>query len=165
VRLAADGRATGGGLTIADGTLHLVTMTLTLDNADIIPQAARSWKQAMWRGFRRHCPNCGKGYMYRAYLKVADTCGHCGEELHHHRADDAPPYFTMFIAGHIVIPSMLIVERVWHPPLDVHFVLWTVLTLALTFALLPAVKGAIVGLQWALRMHGFDYSAARESDG
>ena len=33
---------------------------------------------------------------------------------------------------------------------------------AVTAALMPAIKGAIVGLQWALRMHGFDYSAARE---
>jgi uncharacterized protein (DUF983 family) len=24
---------------------------------------------------------------------------------------------------------------------------------------MPAVKGAVVGLQWALRMHGFDYAA------
>jgi hypothetical protein len=26
----------------------------------------------------------------------------------------------------------------------------------LSLALLPVVKGAIIGLQWALRMHGFD---------
>ena len=36
------------------------------------------------------------------------------------------------------------------------------MTLALTFALMPAVKGAIVGLQWALRMHGFDYAAHQD---
>ena len=102
--------------------------------------------------------------MFRAFLKVADTCGHCGEELHHHRADDAPPYFTMFITGHIVIPAMLVVEKLWQPPLALHFGLWTVVTLALAFALMPAVKGAIVGLQWALRMHGFDFTAHQEGE-
>ena len=137
-------------------------MTLTIGNATILEPETRSWKRAMWRGFRRTCPNCGKGHMFRAFLKVADTCGHCGEELHHHRADDAPPYFTMFITGHIVVPAVLIVEKLWHPPLAVHFVLWTVVTLALSFALMPAVKGAIVGLQWALRMHGFDVAARDE---
>ena len=100
--------------------------------------------------------------MFRAFLKVANTCNHCCENLRHQCADDAPPYFTMMIVGHIVVPAMLIVERVWHPALSVHFVLWPTLTLALTFALMPSVKGAIVGLQWALRMHGFDPSGQAE---
>lgn len=135
-------------------------MTLVInDQADT--DGPRSWKQAIWRGFRHSCPRCGKGHMYRSFLKVADSCDHCGEELHHHQADDAPPYFTMFIVGHIVVPLVLVVERLWAPPLLFHFTLWTIVTLALTFALMPAVKGAIVGLQWALRMHGFEYAARR----
>ena len=127
-------------------------------------EAQRSKKQALWRGFSRLCPGCGMGHIFCAFLKVADTCNHCGEELHHQRADDAPPYFTMMIVGHIVVPAMLIVERVWHPALSVHFTVWPALTLGLTFALMPSVKGAIVGLQWALRMHGFD-SAGPARDG
>ena len=119
-------------------------------------QQQRSKRQALWRGFNRRCPNCGRGHMFRAFLKVADSCNHCGEDLNHQRADDAPPYFTMMIVGHIVVPAMLIVERVWHPALSVHFMLWPALTLALTFTLMPSVKGTIVALQWALRMHGFD---------
>ena len=59
---------------------------------------------------------------------------------------------------------MGVVRMMAPTPLEAHFALWTALTLALAFALMPAVKGAIVGLQWALRMHGFDYSAAREKD-
>ncbi|MFT3986674.1 DUF983 domain-containing protein [Aestuariivirga sp.] len=113
----------------------------------------------MARGFLLRCPNCGKGPLFTAYLKVAPACSCCGEDLHHQRADDAPPYFTMMIVGHIVVPAMLIVERLWHPALAIHFVLWTLATLGLTFGLMPSVKGAIVGLQWALRMHGFDTSA------
>lgn len=116
----------------------------------------RPLKPALLKGWRRRCPNCGSGPMLRSYLKVRDSCPVCGEELHHQRADDAPPYFTMFIVGHIVIPLVLVVEKLWKPDLSIHFMLWTAVTLALTFALMPAVKGAIVGLQWALRMHGFD---------
>jgi uncharacterized protein (DUF983 family) len=139
-------------------------MTLTIDSSAAEPDAKRSWQQAMWRGFTCSCPACGKGHMFGRFLKVADSCDVCGEELHHHRADDAPPYFTMFIVGHIVVPLVLVVEKLWAPPLSVHFVVWTAVTLALTFALMPAVKGAVVGLQWALRMHGFDY-AARQDEG
>lgn len=110
----------------------------------------------MWRGFTCTCPACGKGRIFGRYLKVSDSCAACGEELHHHRADDAPPYFTMMIVGHIVVPLVLVVEKIWHPDVSIHFMLWTAVVLSLTFALMPAVKGAIVGLQWANRMHGFD---------
>jgi uncharacterized protein (DUF983 family) len=142
----------------------LRAMTLSIESPGTQASAKRSWKQAMWRGIRCACPNCGKGHLFRKFLKVADTCNSCGEELHHHQADDAPPYFTMFIVGHIVVPLVLVVERTWKPALEIHFILWTVVTLGLTFALMPAVKGAIVGLQWALRMHGFDYAARREGE-
>lgn len=139
-------------------------MTLTIETDDALSDDKRSWKQAIWRGLNCTCPSCGRGHMFTKFLKVADTCDNCGEELHHHRADDAPPYFTMFVVGHIVVPLVLLVEKLWAPPLSVHFLVWTLVTLALTFALMPAVKGAIVGLQWALKMHGFDYAARIEGE-
>ena len=145
-------------------SIILRAMTLSLENRHIDDTQARSWKQAIARGLTHSCPACGMGHMFAGFLKVADTCGHCGEALYHQRADDAPPYFTMFIVGHIVIPMVLITERLWAPPLVLHFTLWILVTLGLTLALMPAVKGAIVGLQWALRMHGFDYAARREDE-
>lgn len=147
------------------GTAAILTrMTLTIDSSQPAPYAKRNWKQAMARGILCRCPNCGEGRMFAKFLKVADSCSVCGEELHHHHADDAPPYFTMFIVGHVVIPLVLLVEKTWAPPLEVHFVLWTAVVLGLTFALMQPVKGAIVALQWALRMHGFDYAAQREGE-
>jgi len=114
----------------------------------------RLWP-ALVNGFRRRCPNCGQGALYGRYLKVVDACPNCGEDLHHHRADDAPPYFTIVLVGHIVVPSILLLEQVAAPPSWVHAVIWLPLTLLLALTLLPRVKGAVVGLQWAKRMHGF----------
>lgn len=119
------------------------------------PLAPRKTAEAMMRGARSQCPSCGQGALYRKYLKVADECPSCGEELHHHRADDAPAYFTISIVGHIVIAGVLILERIYAPETWVHMVLWLPLTLLLSLALLPVIKGALVGLQWADRMHGF----------
>lgn len=110
---------------------------------------------AMRNGWRLRCPSCGAGRMFSSYIKVNATCPKCGEELHHQRADDAPAYFTIAIVGHIVVPGMLLLEQKIAPAEWVHFALWTPLTLALTFALLPPIKGALIGLQWAKRMHGF----------
>jgi uncharacterized protein (DUF983 family) len=53
---------------------------------------------------------------------------------------------------------MIIVERVWKPEIWLHMALWLPFTAILSLGLLPAVKGSIVGLQWALRMHGFGTS-------
>ncbi len=111
---------------------------------------------SMLRGLLGRCPHCGKGRMFPAYLKVADACPVCGEDLHHHQADDAPPYFTMTIVGHIVVAAVLAVEVAYQPEVWVHIALWLPLTLILSLLLLPRVKGAIVGMQWANRMHGFD---------
>jgi uncharacterized protein (DUF983 family) len=111
---------------------------------------------ALRRGFRGRCPNCGEGRLFRAFLKVADSCPHCREELHHQRADDAPAYFVILIVGHLVVPLALAVETHVTPPYWVHAALWLPLTLALAIGLLQPIKGAIVGWQWAHRMHGFD---------
>jgi len=116
---------------------------------------ARSVQQAIMRGFAERCPACGQGKMFRAYLKVVDRCASCGEELHHHRADDAPPYFTILIVAHIIVGGVLSLEQLVAPPDWVQIVIWLPATLLLSLALLPRVKGALVGLQWALRMHGF----------
>lgn len=125
-------------------------------------QGSRPVFASMLRGAALKCPACGEGAMFRRYLKVADTCPGCGEELHHHRADDAPAYFTIVIVGHIVVSLVLAVEMAYRPPLWLHAALWLPLTVILTLVLLPSVKGTLVGLQWALRMHGFDPNAPEE---
>src|SRR5271154_6987340 len=89
---------------IADNVSTSLTTTL--------PAATdrKKW-QAVRRGFAMHCPNCGKGALFRSYLKVNDCCPVCGEELFHQRADDAPPYITILVVGHIVAAGMLAVEE------------------------------------------------------
>jgi len=111
---------------------------------------------AVRRGFIGRCPNCGKGRMFRAYLKVVDSCPVCGEDLHYQRADDAPPYITMLVVGHIVVAGVLGAEEAWpHSPLWLGAIVWIWLTFVLSLLILPRVKGALVGYQWAMRMHGF----------
>lgn len=111
---------------------------------------------SMWRGLLGRCPKCGEGKMFRKFLKVVDRCEVCGEELHHHRADDAPAYFVIAIVGHVVVALAFIVEVAFWPPLWVSLALWLPLTVILAVALLQPIKGALVGLQWSYRMHGFD---------
>jgi uncharacterized protein (DUF983 family) len=116
----------------------------------------RPLRPALLRGWRQCCPNCGGGPMMDGYLSVRDTCPACGEQLHHHRADDMPAWATIVIVGHVIAPLLLSVESGFRPEMWVHFAIWPALTIGLTLWLLPRIKGAVVGMQWAWRMHGFD---------
>lgn len=116
----------------------------------------RKVMRSVMRGLLNRCPACGKGKLFSGYLTTVYSCQNCNEEMHHHRADDAPPYFTITIVGHIIIPAMLTVEVLFHPEVWIHMALWVPLTLILSLGMLRPIKGALVGLQWALYMHGFD---------
>ena len=76
-------------------------------------------------------------------------------ELAHHRADDAPPYFTILIVGHVLVPLMIVYDRLTMPPLWHQMLIATFGTLAACLILLPRIKGALVAFQWAKEMHGF----------
>ena len=117
--------------------------------------AERSTGGSSRRGWLGKCPRCGKGHIFRASLKVRDNCEVCGLELSHHRSDDAPPYFTILIVGHILVPLMIFYDRLATPPLW-HLMLFAVFgTLGACLLLLPRIKGALVAFQWAKQMHGF----------
>lgn len=104
---------------------------------------------ASFRGLIGCCPNCGRGRLLRNFLKPVDQCSACGEAYGHLRADDAPPWMTILIVGHIVIPALLSVEQTYEPPTWVHLTIWPSLTLLLTLLLLPRCKGLVLGLLWS----------------
>lgn len=111
--------------------------------------------QDLSRGLYCKCPKCGEGKLFRKWLKVADNCDVCGEEFHHHRADDFPAYVVIIIMGHATVAFALELEGNFAPPLWWHAALTLPLTVILSLALLQPVKGAIVALQWRIGMHGF----------
>ena len=123
---------------------------------DSAPAAKRNVWTALKRGLRGRCPRCGEGKLFRAFLKVADHCEGCGLDFTPHRADDLPAYLVIVIVGHIVVPTILWIETDYSPSMPLQLAIYLPFTLILSLALLQPVKGAVVGLQWALRMHGFD---------
>ena len=127
---------------------------------DTLPK--RLARPAIFNGARGRCPNCGTGKLFRAYLKTKDAYETCDLEFHHHRADDAPPYFTILIVSHVVVSLMLMVEQTWKPDLWIHAAIWLPMTLILSLSLLPIIKGALIGVQWAMYMHGFDPNSAND---
>ena len=117
--------------------------------------------EPLMRGLRGRCPACGEGHMFRKFLKVADECPKCGEELHHHRADDFPAYLDIVIVGHVLIPIVLAVETEFAPPILLSMTVWPLIALAATLGLLQPIKGGVVAMQWFLGMHGFEDAKGR----
>lgn len=111
---------------------------------------------AMKRGFLGRCPHCGEGKLFGSFLKPVHHCEHCGEEMYHHRADDLPAYIVVVIVGHVVVAAFMGVEATVALSTWQHLAMWVPATILMSLALLRPVKGSIVGLQWALYMHGFD---------
>ena len=115
----------------------------------------RPMRAAMLRGWRLRCPNCGEGRLLRGYLTVRDHCSVCGENLQHHRADDGPAYLTILIVGHLMAPLILISFIRFRPDPFVLASIFSIGTVALSLYLLPRLKGVLIAIQWARRMHGF----------
>jgi len=120
-----------------------------------------STAQALWRGLTMRCPNCGTGKLFDRFLKVVGHCSVCGEELHHHLADDFPAYIVIFVVGHTMVPAALAFEIDYAPPMWLHFLIWLPLMTISVLALLQPTKGVVVALQWQLGMHGFAPSKLR----
>ena len=118
-------------------------------------RVARPLWTAMKRGALGRCPHCGEGKLFAGFTKSVDKCSVCGEELYHHRADDLPAYLVIVIVGHIVLGAFMAVEATSTLSMWQHIAIWVPLTIVLSLVLLQPVKGAVIGLQWALYMHGF----------
>jgi uncharacterized protein (DUF983 family) len=116
---------------------------------------------ALKLGLRGRCPHCGQGRILSGYLTVNAECPVCHEQFFHHRADDFPPYLTIFATGHILGGLMFSVDEFWPDlPVAYHFAIWPPLCIALSLFLLPKFKSGLIAYQWALRMHGFETAHA-----
>jgi uncharacterized protein (DUF983 family) len=113
-------------------------------------KTSRPILRSIFRGLRKRCPGCGRGNIYKNYIKPAECCPVCREPLGHIRTDDFAPWLTIVIMGHILVPTVWAVERFLEPPLWQHAVIEGPLIIGLVLALLPHTKGACLGFMWAL---------------
>jgi uncharacterized protein (DUF983 family) len=139
--------------------METVSPAATVWTRESVKGEKRNLWTAMKRGFMCRCPRCGQGKLFRAFLKVDDHCATCGLDYTPHRADDLPAYLVIILVGHIVVPVVLWVETNYSPAVWLQLSIYLPFTLISSLVLLQPVKGAVVGFQWALRMHGFDENA------
>lgn len=110
--------------------------------------------QAVWRGMRGRCPNCGLGPLLATYLRQVERCSVCGEPFGHIRADDAPPWLTILVVGHVIVPLAITVETVATWPVWLGTTVWATTALVLAALVLPRAKGVFLAAIWSLRAPG-----------
>lgn len=115
-------------------------------------------ERSVWLGFKRgvrgRCPACGKAALFSSYLKVVPDCPSCGHVLSQYRADDGPAYFTILIIGHLLIGPLLFIPAIRTGPVELVSAILVGSIVVAALVLLPLVKGAFVGVQWAVRDRG-----------
>lgn len=126
--------------------------------------AKRDVAKSMKRGLFCRCPSCGEGKLFRAYLKPVDHCANCNADFTHQRADDLPAYLSIVVVGHVVVGGFMMTDMVWTLSNWVHLAIWTPLTVLLALATIQPIKGAVIGLQWGARMHGFGGQEPKPED-
>jgi uncharacterized protein (DUF983 family) len=107
-----------------------------------------SLRMAGRRAILGKCPCCGEGRLFRTYLKQVDNCGICGEFFGAIRADDAAPWLTIIIVGHLFLPLMLYFETGTSIPAWVAACGWSAFFIGLSLAILPRAKGLFIAILW-----------------
>jgi uncharacterized protein (DUF983 family) len=101
------------------------------------------------RGLSLRRPQCGEERLFSGFLKVSESCETCGGDNTVYPSDDAPPYLTLFLVGHLIVPFVFWMHKAREQALWVMFAIWLPLIGGLTLAMLPYMKGATVGFAWA----------------
>ena len=101
---------------------------------------------ALGRGVIGRCPACGQTHLFAGFLRIVSECASCHAPLGTARADDAPPYFVILITGHIVIPAMLLTQKLGDPSDMQMAAIFLPLTLVMALGLLRPVKGAVLAV-------------------
>lgn len=115
----------------------------------------RDLRAALLRGLRGECPACGGAKLFGGFLKPVSHCPSCGQNWTVHSADDMPAYLVVLILGHVLVPILVAVNMRYDLPMWLDMTLWPGLAVILALLMIQPIKGAVIGFQWARRMHGF----------
>ena len=72
----------------------------------------------------------------------------------HFRTDDAAPWLTILVVGHMTVPIVLISEINFQLPMRLALAIYVPLIAGLAAIMLPRCKGVLAALMWAMKAEG-----------
>ena len=107
-----------------------------------------SYVSLLRSGLGCKCPRCGRGRLFSGYLTVADKCDLCGLNFEGQDAGDGPAVFIILILGFFVVGMAVLFEVVVAPPMWLHLLLWSPVTIGGSIGLLRPFKAVMIALQY-----------------
>ena len=100
-------------------------------------------------GLQLKCGNCGKGKLFKSYLKLNDSCPVCGQDFSGSDTADGPAFFVGFGVLILTAPFIFILPMMSLPPVAkiVAFIVLCAVVIGLILALLPVAKAILLNLQ------------------
>jgi len=119
---------------------------------DVKPKE-NSFRWIIESGWKGLCPRCGKGHMFKSWLKITDKCEVCGLDYRFARPDDGPAFFVLCIVALPLTFFVVWIQVAFDPPWWVHLI--TSIPFMLVGCLLPLrpIKGWLVASQYLNRAH------------
>ncbi len=99
-------------------------------------------------GLSGKCPRCGKGALFKSFLKPKDRCDAC--DLDYAKADsgDGPAMFMIFIGGFVSTVVLFVTKIAMDTPAGVALLLSILSMLAVIGLLMQPLKGLMIALQF-----------------
>lgn len=113
--------------------------------------AKRTSVPAFSAALRLRCPKCGKGKLFKSFLKTVDRCAVCGLPIKEYDAADGPAYASMTVIGMITVVAAIAVEAIYAPAFWVHAVLWIPFVLVGSLISLVFFTALFIALHYAVR--------------
>lgn len=118
-----------------------MTMSIPSDDALSIPALIRD-------AARGSCPQCGARSLFAGPVRFAPKCVGCGLDFARFNVGDGPAAFLILIVGAVMVAMALTLELRVHPPLWLHALIWTPLTVLAVMGSLRIAKGALLNLEY-----------------
>lgn len=114
-------------------------------------------RTVLGRGLRRRCPQCGKGHVFRGWIKLYDHCLECGLQYLHDQGD-LWAYLVAIDRALFIFPLIILIYfRLYIPNPLWLCVLATGLLVGLIYTL-PHRNGMALGLDYLVRRKWGDLS-------
>ncbi|SOB79834.1 Uncharacterized conserved protein, DUF983 family [Sphingomonas guangdongensis] len=124
-------------------------MGIDNENEQLSGDAKFRWiLRSGWYGL---CPRCGKGRMFRSWLRITDRCECCGLDYRFAAPDDGPAFFSLCVIALPLIAIVVWIELAFAPPWWVHLLTSMPIMAAGTLLPLRPIKGWLVASQFVNR--------------